>query len=315
MFIGSIGSLFHHRSKTHRATAPKPPAPTSRPTPPGASGGTQPSETTTRPTPPSGNGGSGSSTRPTPPAPGGNSGSRPTPPSANGGSGSRPTPPILDPGGHPTSPTQPGGSSSRPTPPGVDPGGSSSRPTPPVVNPYGPSRPTPPVVGPTPPNPYDPYNPYTPVPTRPTPPIIRPYPSYGSSGTSLRDVEGADMYADRFAEVGIHNTSELLYAGATYEQRAMLADETGIPYDEVRKAVAQADLMRIDGIGSKYSHLLVDAGISSMQSLANADWDYLYQQMRNEASWEGGRAPGLSTVEGWVSQAQYMSPAVDDNAY
>lgn len=133
---------------------------------------------------------------------------------------------------------------------------------------------------------------------------------------TVTNMTGVNWYAGELHSAGIYDSFDLVRAGRTAEDREELARMTGMPYDEVRKAVGQADLMRVDGIGPHNSRLLVDAGITSMQDLARYSWDpeSLYEQLRFSSFWDEQRAPSRREVASWIEQARLMPLAIyDDN--
>jgi predicted flap endonuclease-1-like 5' DNA nuclease len=76
--------------------------------------------------------------------------------------------------------------------------------------------------------------------------------------------------------------------------------------------VQLADLMRIEGIGSDYSQLLWDAGITCVPDLAAQKPKLLLNTLTRVKEEQDGvqRLPYLEQVSDWIRQASAMKPAV-----
>lgn len=80
-------------------------------------------------------------------------------------------------------------------------------------------------------------------------------------------VEGiGPEYEERLKKAKITTTHQLMAADA-----AALSKKTDIPEASIRNWQQQADLIRIDGIGKQYAEVLVRAGITSCEQLAQTD--------------------------------------------
>jgi hypothetical protein len=122
------------------------------------------------------------------------------------------------------------------------------------------------------------------------------------------------FYAQELANAGVGSTYDLVSRGRSPYDREILAEQSGVPVSEIRKAVGQADLTRVYGIGPHNSRLLVDAGISSVQDLARYAWDpeTLYDQLKYSSFYDGQRAPSRQEVANWIDQARNMPVAIYD---
>ena len=129
---------------------------------------------------------------------------------------------------------------------------------------------------------------------------------------SMTGVNG--YYADGLAQLGVNTSYDLVYRGRSPGDRELLSEDSGVPIAEIRKAVGQADLMRVYGIGPLNSRLLVDAGLTSVQDLARYSWDpeSLYEQLKYSSFWDGQRAPSRNQVAEWIGQARQMPVAIYD---
>ncbi|MBD3171997.1 DUF4332 domain-containing protein [Candidatus Bathyarchaeota archaeon] len=65
------------------------------------------------------------------------------------------------------------------------------------------------------------------------------------------------------------------------------------------------DIAELDGVGPKYQELLREAGYNSINKIASADPEVLYEKLLeiNEETGITKRPPTLSNVEEWVSSA------------
>jgi hypothetical protein len=69
----------------------------------------------------------------------------------------------------------------------------------------------------------------------------------------------------------IKNADQLLIAGRTRQQRSSLARVTGIPEDAIFELVKLSDLARLPGVKGIRARLYYDAGIDSVEKMA--DWE------------------------------------------
>jgi predicted flap endonuclease-1-like 5' DNA nuclease len=131
---------------------------------------------------------------------------------------------------------------------------------------------------------------------------------------NIANMTGVNYYAGNLARLGVNTSYDLIYRGRSPGDREVLAEETGVPVQEIRNAVGQADLMRVSGIGAHNSRLLVDAGITSVQDLARYSWDpeQLYEQLKYSSFYDGQRAPSRNAVASWIEQARMMPVAIYD---
>lgn len=78
-------------------------------------------------------------------------------------------------------------------------------------------------------------------------------------------------YVDKLAAVGIRNVEEMVEAGRTRSGRQELSAKTEIPLDAILELVKLSDLARIPGVKGIRARLYYDAGVDSMQKMA--EWD------------------------------------------
>jgi predicted flap endonuclease-1-like 5' DNA nuclease len=113
-------------------------------------------------------------------------------------------------------------------------------------------------------------------------------------------------------KANINSVQELLAAGASRQDRDQLEAQTGLSSKLILRWVQLADLMRVDGIGSDYSQLLWETGITSMPDLALQKPRSLLNALTRVKVEQGGvhRLPYLEQVTDWIRQASSMEPAV-----
>ena len=72
----------------------------------------------------------------------------------------------------------------------------------------------------------------------------------------------------KLAEHKIRNVKQMLKEGRTPQQRTALAEQTGIPIEDIEDLVRLADLSRIFGVKGIRARLYVDMGIHSIPMMA-----------------------------------------------
>ncbi len=88
----------------------------------------------------------------------------------------------------------------------------------------------------------------------------------------LRDFRG--VKPDFIAALEVHhikNADQLLIAGRTRQQRASLAEVSGIPEDAIFELVKLSDLARLPGVKGIRARLYYDAGVDTVEKMA--DWE------------------------------------------
>jgi predicted flap endonuclease-1-like 5' DNA nuclease len=131
----------------------------------------------------------------------------------------------------------------------------------------------------------------------------------------LKELEGiGPVHSKTMDGVDVRNVNELLRRGATPKGREELAKQTGIGGAVILKWVNMADLFRVKGIGKQYSELLEKAGVDTVKELRTRRADNLTATLA-QANEAGGRRlvrqlPGLKRVQGWITEAQKLPPAV-----
>jgi hypothetical protein len=89
---------------------------------------------------------------------------------------------------------------------------------------------------------------------------------------ALRGFRGINpKYLEKLAAVGIRNVEQMLDAGRTPSGRQELSAKTGIPLDSILELLKLSDLARIPGIKGIRARLYYDAGVDSIEKMA--EWD------------------------------------------
>ena len=104
----------------------------------------------------------------------------------------------------------------------------------------------------------------------------------------------------------------VVIAGATKHERQHLADKIGVTYATLLKWVNRGDLLRVNGIGKKYSALLESAGVDTVIDLSTRNPSFLCQTFRtlNREKNLVRRTPPSKTIEIWVKNAKNLEPIV-----
>lgn len=110
--------------------------------------------------------------------------------------------------------------------------------------------------------------------------------------------------------IGINTVIDLLKVGATHRGRRRLANATGVTSATVLKWVYRGDLLRVRGIGTKYSALLESAGVNTVTDLSTKNPDYLRQTLKivNSERDLVRRTPPSSKIEIWIRNAKNLEP-------
>lgn len=95
---------------------------------------------------------------------------------------------------------------------------------------------------------------------------------------SLGDFRGINPgHVEALALLGISNVQQMLEAGRTPAQRDQIARQSGVPLESIQELVRLSDLARIPGIKGVRARLYLDAGIDSIENLAQRDPDELLE--------------------------------------
>ena len=112
--------------------------------------------------------------------------------------------------------------------------------------------------------------------------------SYTPNPFNMSKVPATDPEViNKFEAIGIKNTRHLFDRGQTRSEREQLSRQTGLPESVVLEMVRIADLARIWGVGPFFTRILYEAGYDSVEAVADADLDKMYQKV-NQINKERG---------------------------
>lgn len=117
----------------------------------------------------------------------------------------------------------------------------------------------------------------------------------------LGDIKGIrPHHKAKLKKARANSINDLLKKGATPKGRAELQSDSGIDGKLILDWVNRADLLRIKGIGSEFSDLLVKAGIHTVDKLAVHKPEDLHHSLARKNSALGnqvGRLPGQEELK------------------
>jgi predicted flap endonuclease-1-like 5' DNA nuclease len=113
--------------------------------------------------------------------------------------------------------------------------------------------------------------------------------------------------------LGVHSTDSLLRKAATSKARGRLARQTGIPEPLIDRWVNMADLMRVNGLGESYCHLLMAAGIHRLEDLRAALPEQLHDHIESLDDYQQwvGRIPSARKIRSWINASRRLPTVID----
>ena len=131
-----------------------------------------------------------------------------------------------------------------------------------------------------------------------------------SSNWKIQQLPGLNAQNQaQLAEVGIYTTQQLLSQGSTTTKRQMLSNQLQVHIQHVNKWIALADLSCVPSVGCQYCGLLLHAGVSSTEQLAQTPLHRLHNQIRRFQVTHFRRAdlcPDAGLVAEWIRQARSL---------
>ena len=109
--------------------------------------------------------------------------------------------------------------------------------------------------------------------------------------------------AKKLAKAGITTVSGLLERTETKTEIELLAEQTGISFDQLSDWKDQADLTRITGIGPEYQGLLQAAKVGTIPELAEMDADELDRRFQQLTTMGFDHVPSKELTADWILQA------------
>jgi predicted flap endonuclease-1-like 5' DNA nuclease len=118
--------------------------------------------------------------------------------------------------------------------------------------------------------------------------------------------------ATKLRKARVRTTDALLQHASTRPGRAELSSRTGIATADLLAWAHQADLMRINGIGSEYADLLAAAGVDTLKALRRRNAANLMALMTqvNAKRRAVQRLPTVDMVQGWIDAATSLDAIV-----
>jgi len=131
---------------------------------------------------------------------------------------------------------------------------------------------------------------------------------------SLKDFLGVNhRYTQALRREGVFTSEHMLKVGRTAEDRKNLAEKTGVPLAAVLELVKLADLSRIVGLKRKRARLYYDAGLDSLDKIAQWDPEEMQQMFVKFVERTGfdGTPPPASEAAFAVKLAKYLPRIVE----
>lgn len=119
---------------------------------------------------------------------------------------------------------------------------------------------------------------------------------------------------EKFADIGVKYTQQLLERGKTAFQREELAQHLGISRRALAELVGRADMMRLRGIGGDLSLLLKEAGVLSCKALSEQSVERLHKRLGELHIGQriAYHAPSRAQVRSWINEAQGLAETSPD---
>jgi hypothetical protein len=116
-------------------------------------------------------------------------------------------------------------------------------------------------------------------------------------------------HARQLADLGLTNTRQLHRYGQSPQHRQTLAATLKLPERYITKWVVLSALAQIPTVGCDYSGLLLHAGISSVEQLANSSTQVLYpriQRLHVATMQRSDLCPSADQVTLWIQNARAL---------
>ncbi len=112
---------------------------------------------------------------------------------------------------------------------------------------------------------------------------------------------------------GLRTAQQMLDAGQTKESRKKLAEETGVPLDYILELVKLANLSRIPGLKKKRARLYLDAGLDTMERIAESSPEEIRKKLAEFIDRTGfdGSAPPIFEAAFSIKLARYLPRIVE----
>jgi predicted flap endonuclease-1-like 5' DNA nuclease len=129
----------------------------------------------------------------------------------------------------------------------------------------------------------------------------------------IETIEGiGPIHREVLRNAGVFTVGDLLRVGGTERGRRQLANEVGVSNSTILRWVYRGDLLRVKGIGGKYSALLESAGVNTVRDLSMKNPHHLYQTLEavNRERTPVKRVPPSKTIGIWVRRAKNLESII-----
>jgi len=119
--------------------------------------------------------------------------------------------------------------------------------------------------------------------------------------------------ADKLKSIGIKTVEQMLKAGRTVNERKNLAGKTGVTLDTIVEIVKLSDLARIPGLRKVRARQYFEAGLDTVEKIAQWDSGELIQMLTDFIKRTGfnGTAPLTKEAATSVATAKYIAKVVE----
>ena len=131
---------------------------------------------------------------------------------------------------------------------------------------------------------------------------------------NLKDFLGINrQHTQALRKDGVSTSEHLLNVGRTEEGREKLAEKTGVPLGAILELVKLADLSRIPGLARKRARLYYDAGLETLDKIAELDQEKMRKMLVEfvERTRFDGSPPTPSEAVFTVKLAKYLLRIVE----
>jgi hypothetical protein len=111
-------------------------------------------------------------------------------------------------------------------------------------------------------------------------------------------------HLERLASIGIRNVDQMLKAGRMESGRVEMSEKSGVPQEAILELVRLSDLSLIPGVKGTRARLYHDAGVDTLEKMAQWDPEELRLVLV-----EFVRRTGFDGIAPWPSEAQYSVEA------
>lgn len=152
-------------------------------------------------------------------------------------------------------------------------------------------------------------------PRKERPPQVKKRRTYTTLDQDVETIEGiGPAYGSKLRNAGVKDVDDLLRAGSTGSKRRILANKVEVAPATLLKWVYRADFFRIKGIGTQYSSLLEEAGVSTVADLSRRNAKNLHASIKtiNRKKNLVRRIPPYRTVQRWIKCADSLTQIIED---